>query len=366
MKISQFVLNAVAVAWFSTGCHPSRTLPLNPQAPRAASLPQAAPDGGVSGGGGEIQAGDRVSRAELISIIDHGRAAILMYFNYQNILFHMLPEYREPLRVKLYGGERTILDIVAHAPIDKETKGACVDEGGQERDGSASVEKQRVCISLVRLENKLTTDVARLYTLGLLAHEFSHLVGTSEEEADGQQGFFQEVMRHNSESQLTGIIDDAFYGYGAAAHDLDEAVRLAQDEEAFCKRIGTTPERLVAYHVVKARAFWVDPLSYEQLRWADAAEQKTRAAAMYACSGSKSPIPEERAKYESRFGSSETLTLPQWEKSHPWLSAERGPNPEGFLIRRIRNLEDLRREVSDARELHSKIAGFAQQIMGLN
>lgn len=78
---------------------------------------------------------------------------------------------------------RTIFDAIDTAQIYVQGP-ACIDpQTGQEADASAFVKENAICLSYDRLSKKLSKSDIEDRLLVLLIHEYSHLQGTTEEEA---------------------------------------------------------------------------------------------------------------------------------------------------------------------------------------
>lgn len=142
--------------------------------------------GGVSGGGGNSKPLHPVTAAQVKRAIYDGRRYVTGILNHFEDGRHRDRRWweRESLAAKLFDGQEQIMDWSLKFPVEINETGPCLDPEGKEVDGSAQVNPPSVCMSVPRLVEKLSRESLRGEVLGLLAHEFSHLVGATEEEAD--------------------------------------------------------------------------------------------------------------------------------------------------------------------------------------
>lgn len=141
--------------------------------------------GGVSGGGGGVKPAHPVTRDEVLTMARDARMYVMFYFNRRERVWHWS---QDPIDAKLFNGPVSIVNKILEVPVTLEQNGACLDPEGNEMDGSAiGAGVQSVCLSIPRLTEKLSQESLRSQTFALLAHEYSHLVGLNEEEANQLQ-----------------------------------------------------------------------------------------------------------------------------------------------------------------------------------
>jgi hypothetical protein len=149
-------------------------------------LPMLAVAGGVSGGGGDTKPANPVTRDDVKRAIMDSRKYVAAYLNHLEMVKD--DESRWPghkdLPAKLFGGTDQAVDWVLRLPIHMEENGPCLDPAGNPMDGSASLKPPAVCLSLTRLTEKLSKEGLRNQVIALALHEYSHLVGSTEAEAD--------------------------------------------------------------------------------------------------------------------------------------------------------------------------------------
>jgi hypothetical protein len=160
----------------------------------------AAVAGGVDGGGGNTRPAHPVTEAEVRKVLEEGRPMIVFLMNSYSA--GATGRNPRPLPVKLFAGPVSLLDRLRAVNVSLATRGPCYDEGGNPVDGSANQRRQSVCISLPRLMEKLNRENLRNQTLALVAHEYSHLVGTSEAEAEELQEYVLETLLNRDAGEI--------------------------------------------------------------------------------------------------------------------------------------------------------------------
>lgn len=169
--------------------------------------------GGVSGGGGNTKPSERPTTVEVRSLVEKSRLFLTLYFNqYERDPFAVGPE-NDTIRRKLFGIEKhTIQDRIATVKIIEELRGPCYDLSGKPVDGSArGAEPRSVCLSIPRVTKKLSRENYEKQILALLVHEYSHLIGTTEEEATLLQEQALEHFKYFTEGKP--IIEDSVSEY---------------------------------------------------------------------------------------------------------------------------------------------------------
>lgn len=150
--------------------------------------------GGVATGGGNRLNEYSVGNARVAEKINNAKFAtkyalrsfeIAVGFSKSpNMTTSMSPQTEQTLNslaMKLFGGKETIYDALERAVLVTQLTGPCLDKEGSEKDASV-VNDPNICFSVERLAT-LEQGSADKAIIALLAHEVSHMVGTSEEEA---------------------------------------------------------------------------------------------------------------------------------------------------------------------------------------
>lgn len=158
-----------------------------------------ATDGGmIAGGGGNTLPFSPVGA----ETVDH-----LLLFAQRELYMQLSLDSWDPTFSwpQLFAGQPTILDLIAQNKIY--SKGPCEDKFGNGRDGSMySPVAHEICIDAPRLGQKLSASDARAQTLALVAHEYSHLKGFNEAQAQALQHYLVNVFANSSATQSTDIL----------------------------------------------------------------------------------------------------------------------------------------------------------------
>lgn len=145
--------------------------------------------GGISGGGGEILPENPIGNYSIESMLREAKAVAYYYFSTTK---------RQPISVKTYA---PIFEIIKNTNIAIQSTGPCYDSHGVAMDGSVYSDiPNTICISSYQLGKKLSESNAWLQTMALVIHEYSHLIGTTEEQADEIQK--QAIYQLNSKALL--------------------------------------------------------------------------------------------------------------------------------------------------------------------
>lgn len=185
--------------------------------------------GGVDGGGGNTRPGRPITEADVREVLIKGRSMVIFLMN--SYSQHATGKSPEPLPVKLFAGPVSMLERLRSVNVTLASKGPCFDDKGNAVDGSASQAKQTVCISLPRLLEKLNRESLRNQTLALVAHEYSHLVGTSEAEAEQLQDYVLETLLNRDAGEI-------YAAASAAQYALDDWVPYLAERRGKLSEVG--------------------------------------------------------------------------------------------------------------------------------
>jgi hypothetical protein len=185
----------------------------------SANLALAKPDGPGGTGGGNIVNDTLASPDEIKIAVEKAKPRLILLFkSVQHEPYRFDQKWRFAY-IKMFkddpdfpsAGNPDAMDLpqlVAKFPIYREIQAAqfiyepvkaCRDKDGTDKDAAViDVAQHQICISLARLSKTVT--LARLYdkVYSLLAHEVSHLTGTSENEA----GFVQKLFSNVGEEKV--------------------------------------------------------------------------------------------------------------------------------------------------------------------
>ncbi|RYZ77198.1 MAG: hypothetical protein EOP05_02655 [Proteobacteria bacterium] len=140
-------------------------------------------EGGISGGGGGTLPSQPIATWQVREVIQDAKQSLIPLLNMKSLQFAR-SEVRSKVEHKLFGGSKTILDVLYETNIDVAYTGACKDGSGKEVDGSIyGSTPGAICISAERIAAKLTEERAIPEIVALIAHELSHKLGADEKEA---------------------------------------------------------------------------------------------------------------------------------------------------------------------------------------
>lgn len=182
----------------------------------SASSVSTSPVGGMSGGGGDTINYNHVMGVLYDAAIS-ARAELIMLFKKQRA------KNRGPMVQKLLSSQISIFDIIQKYQV-RMNFGGCYDSDGTVKDASiVSDIPNTICLNESSLILKLAEGSVRTELLSLLAHEFSHLAGFSEDDATALQIEVQYLVKEDSRDRvkqyiselpsLVGYIQSSINGY---------------------------------------------------------------------------------------------------------------------------------------------------------
>lgn len=143
-------------------------------------------DGGVGSGGGGTSNPAPVPQSEIIDLVQGGAAPLLItWFQRQEEIFLSASPEAQSRSVfrKVFTSSRTVYEVIRGVRITLREEEPCYDSAGNPWDGSVGSSRYEICLSPFSMAPKLNELNFEAETLALLAHEISHLLGTTEEEA---------------------------------------------------------------------------------------------------------------------------------------------------------------------------------------
>lgn len=192
-------------------------------------------EGGISGGGGDTIEPHPVGMYSIESILQSARFQAFMFLNTRLAQIH-LSKIAHP-------NGNSAPELIQTVKIFVNSTGPCRDAGGNAVDGSIySPQPNTICISSFTLGTKLNEDSAFSQTLALVVHEYTHLVGASEDEADRIQEVarreFHRSPKYRMELELSSRFADAW-------HDFVGKIPKLKESEA--KNTKSYMEKMVAF-----------------------------------------------------------------------------------------------------------------------
>lgn len=145
--------------------------------------------GGADTGGGNTLGSSKVHRDDVLKYISLSPQILpyvlrkLEFLSSQMVQLNDQTGLIKPLFTKLFKGPKTIYQALNEAQFVAQPKGACLDKEDNEVDASVK-DAPHICFSLERLSQKLNEDSIQTEIIAIALHEVSHLVGTTEAEAN--------------------------------------------------------------------------------------------------------------------------------------------------------------------------------------
>jgi hypothetical protein len=186
--------------------------------------------GVVDGGGGGTLPADPVPVQAVVDVIRGSKLDLRLYA--RMVSWNGSPGTSPALMKKLFGQRRTLLDLIEDTPIEIKTDAPCYDAGGKEVDGSVYPNPPSagigalpfdVCISAQRIAPKLVEERVYGETLALVLHEYSHLLGTTEDEAVEFQKAASEALRRPGKSPFHPLANEIAYRMSRITTDFSMA-----------------------------------------------------------------------------------------------------------------------------------------------
>jgi hypothetical protein len=223
-------------------------------------LPRATRSGGeVGGGGGTANPGPLLEPAQIKEILLDIQKPTAAFFNYISIAtFNVAAgplatggDQWIPLGSKLYLGHTpdAILRKVLSVKPTILDQGDCEDPDGNHKDASALRNPDRVCFSVERLAKRgdIRSTNARTILTALSAHEYAHLVGASESEADYLQNVLGLERLSERSYEIVRRYDEVTQAVNELANEarqLQAKVRKNAPASELCFLLGATLARM--------------------------------------------------------------------------------------------------------------------------
>lgn len=211
---------------------------------------------GNSGGGGNINAGAPVSATTVRSSLETLQTPLTVVFKYLTIAYyndqgHMGTVGRLDIGKILFQQNSNIFEKIKNVkPIIVED-GSCKVNGLSE-DGAAYINPDRICLDAFRIAANPKVGTLNIFvtTLALAAHEYAHLVGADEEQANFIQGLVLKDVRESMKDDyprwvksFSDGIDEGFDALNLVLADLNTNNDWSQtcfDMMAAVQNISTT------------------------------------------------------------------------------------------------------------------------------
>jgi len=148
--------------------------------------------GSVSGGGGGTLPGDKIEAKDVIEAVEESRSVIDAFLKGIESDFVLddgtTPQVWYHDYEKMFRPGTDVFKFLNEVPFRIISNGACHDLDGSETDASANTDIQGgICVSVSRIQPKVSFANYRAEIGALVLHEISHLYGSDEAEASSIQ-----------------------------------------------------------------------------------------------------------------------------------------------------------------------------------
>ncbi|MGZ3772065.1 MAG: hypothetical protein ACXVCY_08185 [Pseudobdellovibrionaceae bacterium] len=164
--------------------------------------PVLAFQGGVSGGGGNLISpkapSSLVSPDTVEQMIHHSRWTLFNYISLKRTAFknNQLPEQQVRIFAPIFQSNINIEEIMNNVQVHVEERKSCHDYAHRSVDGSTlSEHPNSICISAYNIAAKADSSDIPPQSAALILHEYSELVGLSEEQAIRAQQVVLDELR---------------------------------------------------------------------------------------------------------------------------------------------------------------------------
>lgn len=143
--------------------------------------------GGVSDGGGDSIGASPVTPVDLAAVALGANTWLFPWLYKQQSLFFQQDaqaQVSSPFRKMFADSSKDIFHILKTSSVELRDTQPCFDRHGQPKDGSIYGKwAQQICLSTYLLSQKTNSNNFAAEVVALMVHEYSHFLGTSEEEA---------------------------------------------------------------------------------------------------------------------------------------------------------------------------------------
>ena len=166
---------------------------------------------GVDGGGGNALSSDHPGIGEITQWVQQSKIPARFALKRLELSITTIKPGVQPLidslKKKLFDGKVTIYDAIDKAQLNSQENDACYDRYAAAVDGSAK-DSPVLCISAQRLSKVLATEDAQQKILALVIHEVSHMLGTTEPEAQMLQYMAQSNFSKDPITNIPEIVSE--------------------------------------------------------------------------------------------------------------------------------------------------------------
>lgn len=170
--------------------------------------------GGVDGGGGGTLPAKPLDDYEFEKVIATAKRDLGLFVKQSMRRATRFSTQHSVIDKKLYGGPKTLWDVLQTTDLEILYDRPCRDANGQPRDGSIHASKPNtVCLSAFTIGPKTIQERAKVEIYALILHELSHFLGTTEPEAQEFQNDAAFYLSYNSDDEIDGekFVEKSFY-----------------------------------------------------------------------------------------------------------------------------------------------------------
>ncbi len=330
--------------------------------------------GGVGSGGGGSLPVNPVSPFMVESIAKDSKIFLRLLFNQLEAQGSLNDQ--PAIRAKLFGGGQTIHDFIKNYGIFFAVDKPCFDSAGEPRDGSIfAPEPNKICISPFSIAQKIPASEAFPQIIALIAHEYSHLVGTDENEAV----YLQTILEISIKGPWDGIDENKAALISQDIHlNFDAIYDMRRSIDNLITNLDSlnADERSLAINQVLEQFSSFRDASFNQYPLAifPGAGQVIAngfnariLSVLWKLRGDSTAgdaLNWEKA-YQGIFQNDQKIDLKTWNERH-FNKESSAINPPGFILRKINDKATLRQELQELKSEASVLTQLANETVFKN
>lgn len=207
--------------------------------------------GNSTNNGGNLIPAQQVPAQVIADVLSKIRLDVRLHLNYASAKALMDNGYffddegriLAPIYSELFSQPVSIFQLLRTVKVGIKLDGPCLDEQGQEADASSIGETpDSICVSVPRLQLKVTQSDLWHQALALVAHEYAHRAGFNEEKAVELQRAVLDLVSLYSRTNVEAILRDFSKFY-------DEVISYTQNQLVVLQGGSNDPHALNLGHV---------------------------------------------------------------------------------------------------------------------
>lgn len=308
-----------------------------------ASAGPVSENGTVGGGGGGVLQGPAVESSELWDIIESSRLELYLFFVKQD------GRTQSPIVQQLLNANPNIFDLIRNNKIQvlgDGPAGWCLDADKNKVYGSIHTwQKNSICLAWHPLSQILGRDEAHSQILGLLAHEYAHLAGFNEGQAEAVQLEVFNLTANEIRTTVTALPEKFKYVLGSVRGAIinHQQNPMPASWDYYCQlshKISGYLARMQEVDSLKDFSY----LNFQQELLLTTYQWKINSLNMGSCGqGALDPLRDTYWEaYNLRFGIKTSMPVSQWAQ----FVTDKPVDPTVF-VRRLSSFEDFEEELVD-------------------